>query len=282
MSRLKSLFTHSLIHYAWQEFAVRYRFKYVLPHITETTLDGIRLDLSKLSLKVRNRILMGIYEAHEKQMCLEYLNAQDAVLEIGGAIGFVGLVCQKKIGIQQYYTFEANPNTIDILRSNYRLNGLEPAVWNVALGPDHGYLELDVESDFWDNSIVAPSGRKPGRTVKVPGAPLASLLRQIPGPVNVLIIDVEGAEQFLRLDEVPEEVDKLIIELHPQVLGAEKSYDLVAGLIQRGFRVAREENATFALLKRARPVAAVPHLSRTGAPERRDPLAVGAEVKATF
>jgi FkbM family methyltransferase len=253
MSRFSFLFSKTLLAYLWQEFLVRYRFKYVLPHVTQTVLDGIRLDLSPLPLKVRNRILMGIYEATEKRLCEEFLKPDDSVLEIGGAIGFIGLVCQKSIGIRQYGVVEANPRTLEILHTNYRLNGLEPLAWNLALGPGEGLVELDVTTDFWENSIVgpAPSAVK-GCSVKVPSASLQRLLRQVNHPVNVLIIDIEGAEQFIDLDQIPTHVEKIIMELHPGILGSEKTYDLIAGLIQKGYYVAREENGTFAFLKRPR------------------------------
>src|ERR1051326_899532 len=204
MNKLKHLLSKTLVFHLWQEFQVRYRFKYVLPHVQETVLDGVRLDLSRLSLKVRNRILMGIYEAHEKQMCLEFLRPSDSALEIGGAIGFIGLICQKKIGIGHYAIVEANPQTLEILRANYRLNGLSPKVWNMALGPDDTALQLNVSGDFWENSVVPRASREGvGQRVTVAGAPLRSLLRQTGHPVNVLIIDVAGAEQFIDLDDIP-------------------------------------------------------------------------------
>jgi FkbM family methyltransferase len=254
MSRLNTLFSRTLIYYLWQEFLVRYRFKYVLPKITRTALDGIDLDLTNLSLKLRNRILIGLYEMNEKRMCETFLRREDGVLEIGGAIGFIGLVCQKKIGIQQYSVCEANPDTLEVLRSNYRLNGLVPRAWHVALGPTEGFVELDVATDFWENSIIR--GRKnkaPARLVKVPSAPLQTLLRKVEHKVNVLVIDIEGAEQFIELDQIPGAVSKIIIELHPDVLGSEMTYDLIARLIHKGYYVALEDNGTFAFLKRPAP-----------------------------
>jgi len=61
----------------------------------------------------------------------------------GGAIGFIGLFCQKRIGIQQYFAFEANPETLGILRRNYELNTLTPAAWNLALARCDGPLDLE-------------------------------------------------------------------------------------------------------------------------------------------
>jgi FkbM family methyltransferase len=250
MSRLSTLFSKTLLGQLWQEFKIHYRFKYVLPKVSEMTLDGIRLDLSPLSLKVRNRLLLGLYEAQEKQMVKEFLAPDDSVLEIGGAIGFIGLLCQKNIGITEYFSFEANPQTVEILKRNYALNGLVPSVWNLALAPQDGAVELDVGSDFWEHSILPAHGEthRPN-VVKVPGASLPSLLK-VPGrPFNVLIIDVEGAERFINPSDIPPAVNKIIIELHPAALGPEKMYNLIGSLILQGFRVAREESGTFVFIK---------------------------------
>jgi FkbM family methyltransferase len=251
MSRPSPLYSKTLLFHLWEEFQIRYRFKYVLPKKTEMVLDGIRLDLTPLSLKVRNRLLLGLYEAQEKQMVQEFLAPDDAVIEIGGAIGFIGLLCQKKLGIEHYYSFEANPRTVEILKRNYALNDLTPAVWNLALAPQDGSVELDVGSDFWEHSIVPArrEGHEP-EIVKVPGACLATLMKAPGRPVNVLIIDVEGAEQYIDAADIPSAVNKIIIELHPEALGAEKMYDFIAGIIRRGFYVAREENGTFVFLQR--------------------------------
>lgn len=250
MSTLKEIFSKTLLSHLWEEFRVRYRFKFVLPRITEATLDGIRLDLSTLSLKSRNRLLMGIYEEHEKRLCLDFLTADDSVVEVGSAIGFIGLFCQKRIGIRNYVQFEANPETLKILRSNYALNGLIPAASNLALAPQDGPLNLEVESDFWENSILQSDGGGPRTTVSVPGVSFRSLLERVEQPFNVLIIDVEGAEQFINPDDIPDSVTKIIIELHPDRLGPEKTYELIGGLLQNRFYVAREEAGTFAFLRR--------------------------------
>jgi hypothetical protein len=67
---------------------------------------------------------------------------------------------------------------------------------------------------------------------------------------NVLIIDIEGAEQFIDFNALPSTVNKVIMELHPGVIGQAAVYDIVAALINRGFRVAREQNETFAFLRK--------------------------------
>ena len=251
MLETKTLFEKTLVHHLFQEFQVRYRFKYVLPKLQEITLEGMKFDVSGLSTKIRNRLLSGAYEAHEKKMCFDYLTPSDSVLEIGGAIGFIGLVCQKKIGISNYFSFEANPRTFEILKRNYELNGVEPRVWNMALAHAEGHVDLEVGSDFWENSICYDNTRGDGvKTVRVPAGTLDTLLALAGQKVNTLIIDIEGAEQFIDFQRVPEEISKIIIELHPGVMGQEVMYNIVATLIRLGFRVAREENDTFVFLRK--------------------------------
>jgi len=247
----QNLFQKTLAYHLFQEFQTLYRFKYVLPKINEITLDGLRFDVSDLSTKIRNRLLSGAYEAHEKKMCFDFLSQGDSVVEIGAAIGFIGLLCQKKLGLRNYTSFEANPRTFQILKRNYELNGVEPRVWNMALAHADGFVDLDVGTDFWENSICYNNDSQNGvKTVRVPAGTLQTLLQVAGHKVNVLIIDIEGAEQFIDLGQIPAEISKIIIELHPKVIGQETVYNIVASFIGLGFRVAREEEDTFIFLRK--------------------------------
>jgi FkbM family methyltransferase len=253
MTIARTLFEKTLLHHIFREFQLRYRFKYVLPKVQEIELEGLTFDVSGLSTKVRNRLLNGAYESHEKQMCFDFLRPEDEVMEIGGAIGFIGLLCQKKIGIQEYSCFEANPRTCALLRRNYELNGVQPHVWNMALAGADGFADLEVDSDFWENSICYDVKNDAGvKTVRVPTGTLQTLwgMAGRRTRTNTLIIDVEGAEQFIDLSHIPESVAKIIIELHPRIIVPEITYNIVAGLIARGFKVARECEETFVFLRK--------------------------------
>ena len=252
MSRLNFSISQSLFQW-YQEFWIRYYFKYVLPKVTTTTLDGIKLDLSNLSLKIRNRILNVGYEDQEKAMCRDFLKPEDSILEIGGAIGFIGMFCQKKLGLKNYITVEANPMTVEILKKNYELNGLTPNVWNLALGKTDGKVQLNVGGDFWENFIDYSNEKNRVNTIEVPCATLETLLIKAGRKINVLIVDIEGAEQFIDFNSIPEVIEKIIIEIHPAVLGQELAYEIVSTLIHKGFRVAREEGDTFAFLRKTTP-----------------------------
>ena len=132
-----------------------------------------------------------------------------------------------------------------------KMNGLRARVWNMALAHADGDVDLEVGSDFWENSICYENRCKEGvKTVKVPAGTMQTLFKLTGQKVNTLIIDIEGAEQFIDFNQVPEEINKIIIELHPNVIGQEVTYNIVATLISLGFRVAREENDTFVFLRK--------------------------------
>lgn len=231
----------------WEDFQTRWRFKYTLPRIQTVTLDGIDLDVSALSAQMKNNLLLGRYEVQERKLVQRYLNADDTVLEVGGAIGFIGLLCQKKLGIKRYTTIEANPNTVILLKKNYALNGIIPNVWNMALSATVGFVALNVGSEFWENSLVGARGNS--ATLQVPGITLESVVRRLNDEPSALIMDIEGAEQCVNFRELPASVKKIIIELHPNFIGARKTYQIVADLLGLGFHVECEDNGTFCFLR---------------------------------
>ena len=242
-----NLFERTLLFHLWEDFLTRWKFKFTLPRIRTVTLEGVKLDVSTLSPLMKNNLLLGRYEVQERTLAQEFLTRDDAVLEVGGAIGFIGLFCQKRLGITRYTTVEANPSTVEVLKKNYALNGRTPVVCNMALAAEDGEVSLNVGSEFWENSLVA--GAKSGRSVKVPSASLASLVRRLVYAPTALIMDIEGAEQFVNFREVPASVKKIIMELHPAFIGHAKTYQIVADLINLGFRVEREEGGTFLFLR---------------------------------
>lgn len=250
MNMARELFSKTLVYHLYQEAALRYHFKYVLPKINEITLEGLRFDVSQLSPKIRNRLLSGAYEAYEKQMCRDFLTPNDTVVELGAAIGFIGLLCQKELGIKNYACFEANPKTTEILKRNYELNDAKPNVYNLALGCSEGEVDLEIGSDFWENSIVTGDPKRGCKTVRVECGTLETLLKRCGLTPNVLIIDIEGAEQYIDFTGLPPTVNKVIMEIHPGVIGQAAAYDIVGALVNRGFRVAREENETFAFMRK--------------------------------
>lgn len=243
----KCLWQYTLIHHLWTDFRTRWRFKFTLPKVREAVLEGVRLGIAALSPIMKNNILEGRYEVQERTLAQEYLKPSDAVLEVGGAIGFIGLFCQVQLGITQYTTVEANPNTVELLKKNYAINGRTPSVWNVALAAADGEVTLNIGTEFWENSLV--TGANSGKSVRVPACSLTTLVQRLAYVPTALIIDIEGAEQFVDFAQVPASVKKIIMELHPAFIGYPKTHRIIADLVNLGFRVERELAGTYLFLR---------------------------------
>ena len=204
------------------------RFRYFLPMMRRGKLAGVRLNLEGLSPMMKNIILTGRYESEERRLCDRALVAGDIVLQLGSAIGFIGLYCLKTIGVSQVYEVEANPETLRTLKANYRLNGEVARVLHTAVASEDGELELSVGGEFWENSLVA----KGDSTIRVPAKELQSILKLFGYPeITALVCDIEGAEALVDFEGLPESVRTIIIEFHPGVVGSE-----TVGRIERDFR----------------------------------------------
>ncbi|MFN0078818.1 MAG: FkbM family methyltransferase [Prosthecobacter sp.] len=227
----------------WEDFRTRWYFKFTLPACKEASLHGIKLDISALSSLMKNHILQGRYEYQERLLARRCLSCHDVVLELGGAIGYIGLYCRKIIGVRHHLTVEANPRTIEMMCRNYALNYLKPQVVHAAAAAADGQLRLDIGGEFWENSIVTRSAAE--NQITVPAHSLRSLVAMLPEPPTALICDIEGAEEQLDFTQLPASVTKIIIELHPAIIGAEVVEGIVRNLHALGFRTDSVEENTW-------------------------------------
>lgn len=227
----------------WRSLRARFRFKFILPRRRSAVLGGVALDISTLSPWMKNIILTGRYESQERHLAALALTRDDVVLELGGAIGFIGLYCRKTLGVRHVTSVEANPDTLVLLRRNYELNGLAPHVIHAAAAAADGELDLHIGGEFWENTLTGTSAK----TVRVPALSLASLISQMPAPPTALICDIEGAEQFLDFSQLPASVTKIIIELHPGMIGEAPTAAVLRSMQSLGFATRSESDHTLFL-----------------------------------
>ena len=228
----------------WQNFHSRVLFKFILPRLNQTELEGVKLDISKLSPLMKNHIRTGRYEVQERRLAQQSLTKNDVILELGGAIGFIGLYCRKVVGVKYHFSVEANPHTLEQLKRNYALNGLTPNVIHAAAAASDGEITLNVGGEFWENSVVTKDDAK---SITVPALSLGSLIQKMAEPPTVLVCDIEGAEQYLDFTQLPSGVKKIIIELHPEIIGLEPVNQILADFTAMGFKELTQEAGTWLL-----------------------------------
>ncbi len=243
-----ALWEHTLAHHLWNEFQTWWRFKITLPSVQRTVLETVQLNIANLPPVLKNNIIEGRYEVQERRLATRYLRAEDRVLELGSAIGFIGLFCQQQIGIRHYAGVEANPHTIRLSEQNYEMNGLVPHIRHAAVAPEDGEISLNMNPDFWRDSIVANT--PDSQATRVPARTLGTLVKELDFEPTAIISDIEGAEQYIRWADVPKTVRTVIIELHPEVIGYPETYRVIADLMNLGFTVAAEEGGTYAFIRK--------------------------------
>ena len=232
---------------SWKKF--RNLVAYVFTFWKRTsTRKGVKLSLRKASLPVRFALLTD-YEYDDARLCAKFLAAEDRVLELGSAIGFIALYCKTQLGISAFQMVEANPHLKEVVDENFALNGLaSPTVLNIAAGPNDGRAIFNISPDYFASSVQV--GDHNSIRIDVEQLSIPSIIKRLPFVPNVLIMDIEGGEI-----EIPTEhlclFDKIIMELHGRFVGQDKIDAMIAQLVANGFYCAATDRTSVAYLRAA-------------------------------
>lgn len=204
-------------------------------------VDGVQLggaDLAQLHY-VRELRELG-RERTFVRLLAEAIPAGGVVVEGGAHLGFVTIHAARAVGpAGRVVVFEPNVDVLGVLRGNLLANGVADRVEVVpkALGDSTGSAGFFVRSD--ESSLYAPIGDADVIQVDVVRAD-----EVIEGPVDVVKLDVEGAElaalrgmEGFMIGARPARV--LFLECNPVLLeraGASRD-ELIAWLLARNYQV---------------------------------------------
>ncbi|HET6966351.1 MAG TPA: FkbM family methyltransferase [Acidimicrobiales bacterium] len=148
--------------------------------------------------------LDGLWEPHVTAWMQQALARGNVFVDVGANVGYFTLLGARLVGPEGLVVaVEAHPELARTLQRNVVINGVYGYVTthNVAAWSENTELEFHVRENFAGNSSVgtidAASLRLLGdteRPLRVPAVPLDELLAGLPRPVDVIKIDVEGAE----------------------------------------------------------------------------------------
>ena len=171
----------------------------------------------------------GTYERAEVTAVRALVAPEDRVMEIGAGLGIVTTLAAQ---VAEHVTaFEANPALRDTLERTFALNDVRPDLRMKAVATTPGHVHIAVEDAFWV-SRVADAG------VEVEAVAFLPTLEEL--RPTFAIIDCEGGERDLLADPLPAYVRKLIVELHPDVIGRAGCDEIGTALAEQGF-VARQD-----------------------------------------
>jgi FkbM family methyltransferase len=217
-------------------------------NVKRITLDGIIVSTERESISkcVRQGLFKGTYEEPERILIREALTPNDRVLEIGGGIGFVSLLCAKICGAQNVLTYEANPAMVATIQRNYALNSLTPALRSKAIAPEPGEVTFFIDDNIVSSSLHTRAGK--------PHTVAADSLRAVLAEwkPTAIVMDIEGGETTVLPSARLDGIEKIVVELHPQIVGDAAIAALKSHLNQFGFTETRSIHKTSLFTRNAR------------------------------
>lgn len=214
---------------------------------SKTTILGVNLIINDPVISNRMRyVLCRGYETDDANVVESLISAEDRVLECGSSIGFISIYTIKNIGVAKYAMVEANPELNHIVDNNYRINSINkrgPYI-NAAVSSRDCELKFQLHKNFWSSSILRREGIS--KSINIKGCTLSTLRSSLGFDPNVLIMDIEGAEVDIPVNEF-KHFEKIVIEMHPKLSGKEKTDIFLEKLLKLGFTIMCKKSSTIGL-----------------------------------
>ncbi len=200
------------------------------------TVNGVVIpdDPAIITPTIRQAMVDGRFEAEEASQIPAIVRPGDRVLEIGAGIGFISTLLARERRVSRVIAVEANPHLLAYMA---RLHGqnrvrkvrrINAVLTNAPVSSATFYLRRD----FWMGSL-APTPNPYLATVEVPTLGLDRLLRD--EAINLVVCDVEGAEDGLFDGADLSGVDRVYLETHDHVTGLSGIRRLFATMAGQGF-----------------------------------------------
>jgi FkbM family methyltransferase len=195
-------------------------------------IDGLRVivDPARMESRTVKGFYHGDHEAPERVIVTEVLARDDHVLEAGAGMGLISMIAARIVGAGNVVSYEPTPVTFSILEDNVRLNALPIDCRPRALGAKSGEMTLYVRDNLISSSMYAWRG---GQPIAVPVDGIAKVLAETKS--NVLIFDIEGAEIDVIAACPLAQVEKIVMEIHPHIVGDAAISRMYAHLFEAGF-----------------------------------------------
>ncbi len=197
--------------------------------------EGIILSVPKgtVSPTILESLIKGGYEQIELEIAQKIIEPNERILELGGGIGYLSTSIKILHNDAEICTMEANPNLMPAIADTHALNNCQIELLHGAASDHDGETDFYLRANFWESSTRKE--RVFSETSRVPAIDTARVIRNF--RPSMLVIDIEGDEErvvpFLPL----EGINKILMELHPEVTGPAVVSSLFAVLLKSGFHV---------------------------------------------
>ncbi|MEK1889823.1 MAG: FkbM family methyltransferase [Phyllobacterium sp.] len=199
------------------------------------TVHGITVPLSsnEVSPVIWQALTNGSYEAKEAKWVFKAVRPNDRVLELGTGIGVITSLIAKVPGVQ-VWSFEANPSTAALAQRVINANNVGNVVLSQGLlaAGEPRTIPFYIRKDLWMSSMDKNQGPYQCE-ISVRSTNIDDFIAD--HAINILVMDIEGAERdLLRRSELPG-IERVFLELHDHLYGLSGIREITQALAAKGF-----------------------------------------------
>ena len=190
----------------------------------------------------------GAFEPAVSNIFDSLIEMGDTILDVGANFGLFSLLAADRLrtlgGGGRVVALEPDPRNIERLEVNLRVNGFSEVVVvpNGLFDRDSTgvlYLSDPKQRNMGTSSVLSHAPRQ--QSVEIPLVTLDTFLRERGiAHVDLLKMDIEGAElaalSGARAALAGGKIKRILLELHVEIMGAEKSMGLLKMLFAAGYR----------------------------------------------
>lgn len=178
-------------------------------------------------------LVSGSYEAKEARSIKKAVKANDRVLELGSGIGIITSLIAQINGVS-VWAFEANPATAALAQRVIEANKHHNVVLTqgiLSAGESRAF-RFFVRKDLWMSSMDENQGPYENH-MTITSTNIDRFIEQ--HDINVLVMDIEGAERDLLQNATLSGVERIFLELHDHLYGLSGIRDITHALAEKGF-----------------------------------------------
>jgi FkbM family methyltransferase len=167
-----------------------------------------------VSKSVRKSLRRNDYETAETYLVRHLVRPGNTVLDLGSGLGLTSIAAAKASGNGRVVGYEADPVIAPLAEKNVRRNGVQVEIRNKAIAKEKGICEFYVRRSFPASSLFPFKGSK---KIRIEADAAQDVIDEI--QPDVIICDIEGIEKEVLVGANLSSVHRLIVEVHPQVIG---------------------------------------------------------------
>ncbi|HHV66824.1 FkbM family methyltransferase [Brucella intermedia] len=198
-------------------------------------VHGINVPITsdEVSPVIWQALTSGSYEAKEARSIFKAVKPGDRVLELGSGIGIITSIIAR-IADVSVWAFEANPTTAALARRVIDANGLSNVVLSqgILTAGEPSSFRFYVRRDLWMSSMDENQGPYE-HAIELSSTNIDEFITR--HAINVLVMDIEGAERDLLQNADLTGVKRIFLELHDHLYGLAGIRDMTQALASKGY-----------------------------------------------